>query len=246
MPRCPIRISGQVLKIPYPINRPRLEWLRTYNWELYWKKWTKGEGSREKKTALQALNSNFPINHKDVQRDKAHDDRLTDRVKKPQAQKCATLIDRSSLIIISKSQNELSPYFSRFDAACTTSSCISLHLTQVIQIVSAVDRDDPIQGHFFNYRLVPEMLNNPNFTIKNNPGGQTNWFCGRTLSNASLPTSCSCKPEPLRRTIREDRSEANKHCVLSASAAFPAFNSTFTVATTHWIFCAVLNQKQFF
>uniref|UniRef100_A0A674PIA4 Cadherin 8 n=1 Tax=Takifugu rubripes TaxID=31033 RepID=A0A674PIA4_TAKRU len=39
---------------------------------------------------------------------------------------------------------------------------------QVIQTVSAVDKDDPIQGHYFNYRLVPEMLNNPNFTIKNN------------------------------------------------------------------------------
>ncbi|XP_077443431.1 cadherin-8 [Stigmatopora argus] len=39
---------------------------------------------------------------------------------------------------------------------------------QVIQTVSAVDRDDPIQGHYFEYRLVPEMLNNPNFTIKNN------------------------------------------------------------------------------
>ncbi|XP_037604564.1 cadherin-8 isoform X2 [Sebastes umbrosus] len=39
---------------------------------------------------------------------------------------------------------------------------------QVIQTVSAVDRDDPIQGHYFDYRLVPEMLNNPNFTIKNN------------------------------------------------------------------------------
>lgn len=41
---------------------------------------------------------------------------------------------------------------------------------QVIQTVSAVDKDDPIQGHYFNYRLVPEMLNNPNFTIKNNQG----------------------------------------------------------------------------
>ncbi|KAG7482908.1 cadherin-8-like isoform X1 [Solea senegalensis] len=40
---------------------------------------------------------------------------------------------------------------------------------QVIQTVSAVDKDDPIQGHYFDYRLVPEMLNNPNFTIKNNP-----------------------------------------------------------------------------
>nr|XP_057945664.1 cadherin-8 isoform X2 [Doryrhamphus excisus] len=39
---------------------------------------------------------------------------------------------------------------------------------QVIQTISAVDRDDPIQGHYFEYRLVPEMLNNPNFTIKNN------------------------------------------------------------------------------
>ncbi|XP_061926553.1 cadherin-8-like [Entelurus aequoreus] len=38
----------------------------------------------------------------------------------------------------------------------------------VIQTVSAVDRDDPVQGHYFEYRLVPEMLNNPNFTIKNN------------------------------------------------------------------------------
>uniref|UniRef100_A0A8C7Q3V4 Cadherin 8 n=1 Tax=Oncorhynchus mykiss TaxID=8022 RepID=A0A8C7Q3V4_ONCMY len=36
------------------------------------------------------------------------------------------------------------------------------------QTVSAVDKDDPIQGHYFEYRLIPEMLNNPNFTIKNN------------------------------------------------------------------------------
>lgn len=40
----------------------------------------------------------------------------------------------------------------------------------MIQTVSAVDKDDPIQGHYFDYRLVPEMLNNPNFTIKNNQG----------------------------------------------------------------------------
>uniref|UniRef100_A0AAY4CKW5 Cadherin domain-containing protein n=1 Tax=Denticeps clupeoides TaxID=299321 RepID=A0AAY4CKW5_9TELE len=39
---------------------------------------------------------------------------------------------------------------------------------QVVEMVSAVDKDDPIQGHYFEYRLVPEMLNNPNFTIKNN------------------------------------------------------------------------------
>uniref|UniRef100_A0A671TEH4 Cadherin-8-like n=1 Tax=Sinocyclocheilus anshuiensis TaxID=1608454 RepID=A0A671TEH4_9TELE len=37
---------------------------------------------------------------------------------------------------------------------------------QVIQTISAMDKDNPSQGHTFHYRL--EMLNNPNFTIKNN------------------------------------------------------------------------------
>ncbi|XP_076856589.1 cadherin-8 isoform X2 [Brachyhypopomus gauderio] len=37
---------------------------------------------------------------------------------------------------------------------------------QVIQTISAVDKDNPVQGHTFHYRM--EMLNNPNFTIKNN------------------------------------------------------------------------------
>ncbi|KAF7688132.1 cadherin-8 [Silurus meridionalis] len=37
---------------------------------------------------------------------------------------------------------------------------------QVIQTISAMDKDNPAQGHMFHYRL--EMLNNPNFTIKNN------------------------------------------------------------------------------
>ncbi|XP_019343737.1 cadherin-8 isoform X2 [Alligator mississippiensis] len=39
---------------------------------------------------------------------------------------------------------------------------------QIIQIVSAVDKDDPKNGHFFLYSLLPEMVNNPNFTIKKN------------------------------------------------------------------------------
>ncbi|KAM6117971.1 cadherin-8 [Pterocles gutturalis] len=39
---------------------------------------------------------------------------------------------------------------------------------QVIQIVSAIDRDDPKNGHYFLYSLLPEMVNNPNFTIKKN------------------------------------------------------------------------------
>ncbi|KAG8437619.1 hypothetical protein GDO86_008364 [Hymenochirus boettgeri] len=39
---------------------------------------------------------------------------------------------------------------------------------QIIQTVSAIDKDDPRNGHFFFYSLLPEMANNPNFTIKNN------------------------------------------------------------------------------
>ncbi|MFT7810470.1 cadherin-8-like [Arapaima gigas] len=39
---------------------------------------------------------------------------------------------------------------------------------QVIQTVSAIDKDDQRNGHFFIYSLVPETSNNPNFTIKNN------------------------------------------------------------------------------
>ncbi|XP_065589205.1 cadherin-8 [Cyrtonyx montezumae] len=39
---------------------------------------------------------------------------------------------------------------------------------QVIQIISAVDKDDPKNGHYFLYSLLPEMVNNPNFTIKKN------------------------------------------------------------------------------
>ncbi|XP_049642788.1 cadherin-8 [Suncus etruscus] len=39
---------------------------------------------------------------------------------------------------------------------------------QVIQTVSAMDKDDPKNGHYFLYSLLPEMVNNPNFTIMKN------------------------------------------------------------------------------
>ncbi|XP_067573977.1 cadherin-8 isoform X3 [Pseudorca crassidens] len=41
---------------------------------------------------------------------------------------------------------------------------------QVIQTVSATDKDEPKNGHYFLYSLLPEMVNNPNFTIKKNEG----------------------------------------------------------------------------
>ena len=43
-------------------------------------------------------------------------------------------------------------------------------MLQVIQTVSAMDKDEPKNGHYFLYSLLPEMANNPNFTIKKNEG----------------------------------------------------------------------------
>lgn len=47
-------------------------------------------------------------------------------------------------------------------------SCI----LQLIQTVSAVDQDDPLEGQHFYYSLAPEAANNPNFTLRDNQG---NW-----------------------------------------------------------------------
>lgn len=50
----------------------------------------------------------------------------------------------------------------------------STFMFQVIQTVSAMDKDDPKNGHYFLYSLLPEMVNNPNFTIKKNEGKYMN------------------------------------------------------------------------
>ncbi|XP_058530750.1 cadherin-8 isoform X1 [Ochotona princeps] len=47
---------------------------------------------------------------------------------------------------------------------------------QVIQTVSAMDKDDPKNGHYFLYSLLPEMVNNPNFTIKKNEDNSLSIF----------------------------------------------------------------------
>ncbi|XP_046733657.1 cadherin-7 isoform X2 [Silurus meridionalis] len=40
--------------------------------------------------------------------------------------------------------------------------------TQVIQVISAVDADDPTEGHHFYFSMVPDKTINPNFTIRDN------------------------------------------------------------------------------
>lgn len=47
-----------------------------------------------------------------------------------------------------------------------------MSLPQLIQTVSAVDRDDPRDGQRFYYSLAPEAANNPNFTLRDNQGNQ--------------------------------------------------------------------------
>uniref|UniRef100_A0A3P8ST76 Cadherin domain-containing protein n=1 Tax=Amphiprion percula TaxID=161767 RepID=A0A3P8ST76_AMPPE len=42
--------------------------------------------------------------------------------------------------------------------------------TQLIQLLSAVDPDDPVEGHHFYFSMVPEKHINPNFTIRDNQG----------------------------------------------------------------------------
>uniref|UniRef100_A0A672YSV3 Cadherin-8-like n=1 Tax=Sphaeramia orbicularis TaxID=375764 RepID=A0A672YSV3_9TELE len=61
---------------------------------------------------------------------------------------------------------------------------------QVIETLSAVDKDDPIQGHYFDYRLIPEMLDNPNFTIKNNQGEKSHRRAPTGVSNAKQQAYC--------------------------------------------------------
>ncbi|XP_055514375.1 cadherin-20-like isoform X2 [Leucoraja erinacea] len=49
---------------------------------------------------------------------------------------------------------------------------------QLIQVVSAVDPDNPQGGHHFYYSLVPEAANNPNFTVRDNQDN-TAWILTR-------------------------------------------------------------------
>ncbi|KAG7236211.1 hypothetical protein INR49_001245 [Caranx melampygus] len=76
-------------------------------------------------------------------------------------------ISRAIVAIRVMDVNDNAPYFAD---SYETFLCENGKPGQVIQTIKAKDKDDPIQGHYFDFRLVPEMLNNPNFTIKNNPG----------------------------------------------------------------------------
>lgn len=49
----------------------------------------------------------------------------------------------------------------------------NLHCFQVIQKISAIDKDDPPNGHQFYFSLTAEAANNHNFTLQDNKGRNT-------------------------------------------------------------------------
>lgn len=49
-------------------------------------------------------------------------------------------------------------------------SALHLFIRQVIQLLSAIDADDPVEGHHFYFSMVPDRNINPNFTIRDNQG----------------------------------------------------------------------------
>ncbi|NXI46061.1 CAD20 protein, partial [Galbula dea] len=71
--------------------------------------------------------------------------------------------------------NDNAPEFARFHEAFV---CENAKTGQLIQTVSAIDRDDPQEGQHFYYSLAPEATNNPNFTLRDNQDN-TAWILTR-------------------------------------------------------------------
>lgn len=60
---------------------------------------------------------------------------------------------------------------------CACGTCVAhvslvmcLCVSQLIQLLSAADPDEPVEGHHFYFSMVPGKHINPNFTIRDNQG----------------------------------------------------------------------------
>ncbi|XP_063779048.1 cadherin-20 [Pseudophryne corroboree] len=71
--------------------------------------------------------------------------------------------------------NDNAPVFTKF---YETFMCENAKAGQLIQTVSAIDQDDPPEGHHIYYSLAPEAANNPNFTLRDNQDN-TAWILTR-------------------------------------------------------------------
>lgn len=59
-------------------------------------------------------------------------------------------------------------------------------LIKVIQVISAVDADDPAEGHHFYFSVVPDKNINPNFTIRDNQGAVHHTVTKYIMTSSSL------------------------------------------------------------
>lgn len=49
-------------------------------------------------------------------------------------------------------------------------NCVIISLFQLIQTLSAVDKDDSYSGHQFSFSIAPEAASSSNFTLQDNRG----------------------------------------------------------------------------
>ncbi|NXP78857.1 CADH9 protein, partial [Ramphastos sulfuratus] len=63
--------------------------------------------------------------------------------------------------------NDHAPEFANY---YETFVCENAKAGQLIQTVSAVDKDEPARGHRFFFEVVPEFAVQPNFSIVDNKG----------------------------------------------------------------------------
>ncbi|KFP21594.1 Cadherin-9 [Egretta garzetta] len=82
--------------------------------------------------------------------------------------------------------NDHAPEFAKY---YETFVCENAKAGQLIQTVSAVDKDEPPQGHKFFFELVPEFAVHPNFSIVDNKGIMTrrNGYSRSKMSTYLLP-----------------------------------------------------------
>jgi len=53
---------------------------------------------------------------------------------------------------------------------CTDHNVLCMSHLKLIELISATDADDPVDGHHFYFSMIPDKHINPNFTIRDNQG----------------------------------------------------------------------------
>ncbi|XP_066502878.1 cadherin-7 isoform X2 [Hoplias malabaricus] len=91
--------------------------------------------------------------------------------------------------------------------------CEGTEAGELLQIISAVDADDPIEGHHFYFSMVPDKHINPNFTIRDNQDNTAGILTRRSMFS------------------RRDRTLYHLPVVITDSGT-PALSSTSTLTIT--------------